>query len=231
MKATRILLLMSPLLWFVPPLIPMAQVPLGLQMLNMFYKGLLGRFPENAIMAYLCYTYADQLGRESWYWVILSLFFPYLTPFVLAFVPPKYGSTADEMSRVGKRPPQAKAAAGAFDARFPLLDAYLANVPEATRTEARARMDRVPANFEFSVFAGPNCLDALLAGAAARALTVWTSAENGGMRVFGAGLVEDRALPEVTAWLLAAAPERKAATAVHPAEGPPKYFEYYRAAN
>jgi hypothetical protein len=112
-----------------------------------------------------------------------------------------------------------------------LLAAYLANLPEATRTEARARMDAVPANFEFSAFAGPDRLDAFLAGAVARAFTLWTNAEDGGVRAFGAGLVEATALSDVTAWLLEAAPERKIATALHQAGGPTKYFEYYPGAN
>ena len=44
MKGTRILLFLSPLLWFVPPLVPV-HGNLGLEMLNGFYKGMLGRFP------------------------------------------------------------------------------------------------------------------------------------------------------------------------------------------
>jgi len=230
MKATRILLFLSPLLWFMPPLISMSQAPLGLAIFDSFYNGLLGGFPGNALMAFLCYSYANQLGRESWYWVLLSLLFPWLVPFILAFVPPKYNSLAD-IQRRGGRQMLTKAAVGEFDARFPLLGAYLPNLPEAARTEARARMDQVAANFEFSGFAGPDRLDAFLAGAAARAFTVWTNPESGGTRVFGAGLVEAKALPDINAWLLAAAPERKIATALHPAEGPTKYFEYYPAAN
>jgi hypothetical protein len=209
----------------------MSEVPLGLALLNSFYRGLLGGFPWNAIMAFLSYTYANQLGRETWYWVILGLLFPWGAPFVLAFVPPKYGSSAEMQRRGRGRPMRTKAVAGPFDARFPLLAAYLANLPEAARTEARTRMDAVQTNFEFSAFAGPDHLDAFLAGAAARAFTVWTNPEAGGMRVFGAGLVEVKALSDVTGWLVAAAPERKIATALHPDEGPTKYFEYYPSAN
>jgi hypothetical protein len=53
MKATRILLFLSPLLWFVPPLVPV-DGNLGMEMLNGFYRGMLGRFPGNALMAFLC---------------------------------------------------------------------------------------------------------------------------------------------------------------------------------
>lgn len=227
MKATRILLFLSPVLWFVPPLIRMDQAPLGLAIFDSFFHGLIAGFPGNALMAFLCYTYATQLGRESWYWVILSMRIPYLAPFILAFVPAKSGSAAEAQQRAGGRRARTKAVLGPFDARFPLLSAYLANQPEATRAAARARMDAVPANFEFSVFAGPDYLNALLAGAAARALTAWTNEESGGMRVFGAGMVDAKKASDVTAWLLAASPERKIATVVHSAEGPPKFFEYY----
>ena len=55
MKATRILLFLSPLLLFVPPLVPVSGNS-GLAMVNMFYKGILGRFPGNALMAFLCYS-------------------------------------------------------------------------------------------------------------------------------------------------------------------------------
>jgi len=45
MKATRILLFLSPLLLFVPPLVPVDQGGVGMILLDSFYKGLLGRFP------------------------------------------------------------------------------------------------------------------------------------------------------------------------------------------
>ncbi len=227
MKATRILLFLSPLLWFVPPMINMNDAPVGLQIFDSIYHGLLGRFPGNALMAFLCYTYANQLGRESWYWVVGALIAPHICPFVLAFVPPRYGSVADTQRSRGRGPMQTKAPEGPFDLRFPLLSAYLANQPEALRTEARARMDMVPVSFEFSAFAGPERLNDFLAGAAARALTVWTNPEDGGTRIFGAGLVDANIIPALTSWLLAAAPERKIATAVHPAGSPTKFFEYY----
>ena len=113
MKATRILLFLSPLLLFVPPLLPVADNS-GLAMLDMFYKGMLGRFPWNALMAFLCYTYAAQLGREAWPWVTGSLFFPFLAPLILAFMSPRYGSSADQQRRAGGRAVAAKAATGPF---------------------------------------------------------------------------------------------------------------------
>src|ERR1041385_9398690 len=99
MNATRILLFLSPLLWFVPPLIPIDESNTGLFLLNSLYRGVLGTFPGNALMAFLCYSYARQLGREGWPWVVGSLRFPFVAPFILAFVPAKYRS---EERRVGK---------------------------------------------------------------------------------------------------------------------------------
>ena len=98
MKATRILLFLSPLLWFMPPLVDVG-ANTGLGLLDYFYRGLLGGFPGNALMAFLCYTYAGQLGRESWPWVVGSLRFPFIAPLILVFMPAKYGSAGDEQRR------------------------------------------------------------------------------------------------------------------------------------
>jgi hypothetical protein len=85
----------------------------------------------------------------------------------------------------------AKAATGPFEKRFPLLAAYLATLPQATGLplRIRARLNPVPANFEFSAYVDPDKLDGLLAGAAARQFTVWTNPDDSGVRVFGAGMV------------------------------------------
>jgi hypothetical protein len=231
MKATRILLFLSPLLLFVPPLVPVDQSAVGIVVLDSLFKGLLRRFPWNALMAFLCYTYAQQLGRDAWPWVTGSLAWPFLTPFILAFTPAKYGSAADEQRRAGGRQAPAKAAAGPFEGRFPLLAGYLASASDTTGLEARARLDPVKANFEFSAFVERAGLDPLLAGAAERQLTVWCNPEDNGFRVFGAGMVASKAMDSVTLWLRQAAPRRKIAAALHPAEGPTKYFEYYPSAD
>ena len=226
MKSTRILLFMSPLLWFVPPLIHVNDI-LGLAMLNYFYKGVLGAFPANVLMAYLCYTYADQLGREGWLWAAGSLRYPFIAPLILAFVPPKDGSAADLQRRNSVGPAAAKAAGGPFETRFPLLSAYLGSMAPAISAEARAAMEPVKANFEFSAWVDQNGIAALVAGAAAKNLTLWKNPEDPGVRVFGAGMIDAPAVEGVTQWLRQVAPQRKLATSVHPNEGPPKYFEYY----
>jgi hypothetical protein len=227
MKGTRILLFLSPLLWFVPPLVPVDENNTGLFLLNYFYRGMLGAFPGNALMAFLCYTYAKQLGREGWPWVVGSLRYPFIAPFILAFVPAKYGSAADEQRRGSTRPAPPKAVAGPFETRFPLLSTYLGSKTQEIGADARSRMERVNANFEFSAFVDQEGLDALMAKAVPMKLTLWVHPEEPSFRVFGAGMVATSAVDGVTTWLRQVAPQRKLATAVHPNEGPTKYFEYY----
>jgi hypothetical protein len=226
MKATRILLFMSPILLFVPPLIPVRD-NLGLGLLNYFYKGVLGAFPGNALMAFLCYTYAGHLGREEWLWVLGSLRFPFIAPFILAFMPANYNSAAESERRLTARPSPGKGPAGPFETRFPLLSAYLSSKTPVIVAHARARMDPVQANFEFCACVDQEGLNALVAEAVPKQLTLWMQPEDPGMRVFGAGMVAPPAVDGVTLWLRQVAPQRKLATAVHPNEGPTKYFEYY----
>src|SRR5689334_3095516 len=227
MNATRILLFLSPLLWFVPPLIPIDESNTGLFLLNSLYRGVLGTFPGNALMAFLCYTYARQLGREGWPWVVGSLRFPFLAPFILAFVPAKYGSAADEQRRGKGRSAPPKAVAGPFEARFPLMAAYVGSQAPATGAQARAAMEPVKANFEFSAFVDQEGLNSVTAKAVPMKLTLWSQPEDSGFCVFGAGLVAAPELDGVTTFLREVAPKKKVATAVHPNEGPTKYFEYY----
>jgi len=230
MKATRILLFLSPLLYFMPPLVNVDDT-LGLMLLNGLVRGLIGYFPANALMALLCYSYAHQLGRDSWMWVVGSLRFPFIAPFILAFMPAKYGSAGDEQQRGQPRVAPTKAAVGPFESRFPLLSAYLASQPPAVATEPRTRFDALPANFEFSAFVDPAGLNDLLAGAATRQLTVWTNAEDSGLRVFGSGIVAPAAVDTVTDWVRQVAPKRKVGAVVHLPEGRPKFFEYYPSAD
>jgi len=227
MKATRILLFLSPLLWFAPGLIPVDSSP-GLMLLNDLYKGLLGKFPWNAFMAFLCYTYAKQIGREAWPWVVGSLVFPFLAPFILGFMSPSYGSMAFEQRRTGASGPPVRPAEGPFDRRFPLLSGYLANLPKAAQAEPKAKMDLVKANFEFAVVLAQEKLDGFVAEATARQLTVWSRAEDKVVRVFGAGLVQPGLIDSITLWLRGASPDRKVTVAIHKPDGAPtKYFEYY----
>ena len=225
-KGTRILLFLSPLLWFMPPLVPVEDNT-GLFLLNYMYKGIIGTFPGNALMAFLCYSYARQLGREGWPWVVGSLRYPFIAPFILAFMPANYGSAADNQRRSRAKPAAAKAAAGPFETRFPLLSAYVGSKEPAISADARAKMEPVLANFEFSAFVDQEGLNALTAGAVPMKMTLWTHPEEPGVRVFGAGIVQAQAQEGVTSWLRRVAPQRKVATAIHANEGATKYFEYY----
>ena len=222
MKATRIFLFLSPLLILVPRLIPV-QEHSGLAILDYVYDGALGLFPANVLMAFLCYTYAGHLGREEWLWVLGSLRYPYLAPFVLAFMPANFGSPAETEARLSGKPAATKAAAGPFETRFPLLAAYLSSKKPALVAHAKARMEPVNANFEFSACVDRTGLDTLLAAAEQKNLTLWMQPEDPGMRVFGAGMVDPPAVDGITRWLRQVAPLRKLATAVHPSEGPTRY--------
>ena len=217
---------MSPLLFFVPPLIRVQEHE-GLMLVNYLYRGLIGGFPLNAVMAYLCYSYSGHLGREGWLWVVGSLRYPYIAPFVLAFMPAKYGSAAEMEQRRSARPAAAKGAGGSFETRFPLLSAYLSSKIPAVVAHAKTRMDPIKANFEFSACVDRQGLNALIAAAEPRGLTLWMQPEEPGMRVFGAGMVAPPDIEGITRWLQQVAPLRKLATAVHPNEGPTRYFEYH----
>src|SRR5689334_13851816 len=120
MKITRIFLFASPLLLFIPPIIPVTDNP-GWIVFASFYGLILRRFPWNLVMAGLCYSYAQQLGRDAFVWAGFSFVFPFATPLVLAFQAPKFNSTADAIQRMMAKPAKARAAGGSFVERFPLL--------------------------------------------------------------------------------------------------------------
>src|SRR5581483_1632321 len=87
MRITRIFLFASPLLLFIPPLIPISDNP-GWIIFGSFYSLIVRRFPWNLVMGGLCYSYAQSLGRDAAVWAGFSFFFPFATPLVLAFRSP-----------------------------------------------------------------------------------------------------------------------------------------------
>ena len=204
MKTTRIFLFASPLLLLIPPIIPMTDNP-GWMVFASFYSLIVRRFPWNLIMAGLCYTYAQQIGRDAFIWAGFSFFFPFATPLVLAFRAPKYGSTADAVQRATAGPTKAKAAQGPFSERFPLLVRYLQGKPEALFAEQKLRFDPVAVNYEFLLAVDPAAQIQMIAEASNRHLTTWIDTAESGTQLFGAGFVESKDLEEVAKWLKASA--------------------------
>jgi hypothetical protein len=227
MKATRVVLFLSPVLLLLPALLPVSS-SLGLTMLGVFYGSLLRRFPWNLMMAGLCYVYANQLGREGFRWAIGSFVFPFLAPLILAFMPPMSDSIAENRRRAHAVPPPAKGAAGSFETRFPLLERFLAGKPEAICAEGRTRFTPVPANYEFSLRVDPSVLDGVLAEATERKFTTWANPDQRGTQVFGAGVVQPENIDTMAAWLRkASVPGEKLMVAWRQNDGRLKFFEYY----
>ena len=227
MKYTRIFLFLSPLMLLCPPLVPM-QDTVAMTMLMSFYGKLLRFFPWNLLMAGICYSYAQQLGRESFRWAGASFVFPFCTPVILGFMPPKYNSTAYAVKQALAQPAAAKGAAGKFDERFPLLQKCLEGKPESTNFEQLGRFAPVISNFEFTAKVDPSSLDRILPEAATRQFTVWPDAGSDGTRLYGAGLVQVKDVDDTTAWLKRIGMSgEKVDVAWRQSDGNMKYFEYY----
>lgn len=228
MKATRIFLFLSPLILLVPPLLPLG-TNFTWSMLGMFYGTILRRFPWNLIMAGLCYVYAQQLGRDAFRWGGASFFFPFCTPLVLGFMPPKYNSTADIIRRMNAPAARAAGSGGPFEDRFPLLHRTLSSVPEAA-AEQTSRFDGVSANYEFTLTVGQSALPVMLAEAANRKFTTWSYPGETEMQVYGAALVQPAEVEATTIWLRGAGVSGGKLTVIwRQPDGVQKYLEYYAA--
>jgi hypothetical protein len=224
MKNQRILLFLSPLLFFIPPLLPGVQDNAGIATLMFFYARILRRFPWNLLMAAICYSYAGKIGRDTFRWSLGAFVAPYLTPLILAFVPPHYSSRA-AMVNAQNAPPRPVDIKGAFEERFPLLSRRLAEQPEAVRQEQKTRFAAAPSNFEFLITVRDGAMDVMLTDALIRKLTVWASPEN---QLFGAGVVLPAAFDETIAWLRRNCSEQtKMEVSARSADGRIKFFEYY----
>ena len=228
MKYTRILLFLSPLLLLCPPLVPTHTDNLAWSMIGSFYGLVLRRFPWNFVMAGLCYNYAQQLGREAAWWALFSFALPFVSPLVLAFVPPRFQSTAYEVERALGKGREAIGAVGGFDERFPLLERCLAGKSNITRIEQGTRFNPVVSNFEFTALVERGAIERILAEAQTRKFTVWADAGEEGTRLYGAGMVEKPALEETTAWLKRTGlPGEKMDVSWRQPDGGLKFFEYY----
>jgi hypothetical protein len=200
MKVTRILLFASPILWFIPPLIPMPESP-GSILLLYFYGRILRHFPWNLIMAGISYTYAQQIGREAFVWAGATIIAPFLVPLALAFRSPKLNSTADVIRRMQAGPARAKASAGSFVDRFPLLAQYLAGKPDSVWEGHRQRFDVVMTNYEFLLALDPAARIRMIAEASNRHFTTWMDDGQTEPSFYGAGIVEMKDLEETAKWL------------------------------
>jgi hypothetical protein len=200
MKITRIFLFASPLIWLIPPLLPASDNPAWIIGVS-FYGLILRRFPWNLVMAGLCYSYAQQLGRDAFIWAGFSFFFPFATPLVLAFQSPKFNSTADVIRRMQAGPAKARASAGSFVDRFPLLAQYLAGKPESVWDGHKQRFDPVLTNYEFLLALDPSARIRMIAEASNRHFTTWVDDGHVEPSFYGAGMIEMKDLDETAKWL------------------------------
>ncbi len=201
MRGARVLLYLSPLILFLPPLLPAWNESVAWGLIGFFFGRVLRAFPWNLAMAGLSYVYARQVGREEWRWSVGSFALPFLTPLILAIMPPRPGSVAATFSKSSLVPAPAKGVTGSFEERFPLLERCLSTQPEAIRSEQTARYTALPANFEFALTVAPGALERVLAEAQLRKLAVWVSAGPNGTQLYGAGLVASDSMEETTGWL------------------------------
>jgi hypothetical protein len=229
MKITRIFLFASPLLLFIPPIIP-ASDNAGWLIFSSFYGLIVRRFPWNLVMAGLCYSYAQQLGRDAFVWAGFSFFAPFLTPLILAFQSPKINSTADALQRMMAKPAKAKGASGSFVDRFPLLARHMEGKPAPLWDLNKQRFDSVLSNYEFLLAIDPNDRIRLMAEASHRHFTTWLDEAAADSALYGAGMVEMKDLDDTAKWLksLAASGSKLSIIWLQP-DGVTKSLEYYAA--
>ena len=226
MKAARVLLLLSPIIIFLPPLLPSWNKSVAWGLLGFLFRRILRSFPWNCLMGGLCYSYAKQLGRDEWRWGMGGLIVPFLTPCILAFMPPKPYSTAADF-RVKRDAPPPKSVAGSFEDRFPLLERCLSTQPEEIRSEQKARFTAIPVNFEFLMTVAPEALEKVVAEMQLRKLTPWVELGEKSAQLFGAGLVPADRREEATAWLLQVrVPGTKVDVSARDPDGRLRHFEY-----
>lgn len=233
MKNTRILLFLSPLVLFIPPLLPPWNRSVAWGIISFAFARVLRRFPWNLVMGLLAYSYAIGLGRDGFRWGMGAFAVPYVTPLILAFMPPNPGSVvAKYRQNTAPRRAVEKSATGSFEERFPLLERSLSKAPDMTRQEQRTRFGPVTSNFEFILTANGSAVDGLAAESITRKLTVWIDGQDdtGQVQVYGAGVVRPEDIEQATAWLrLHAASGTKLDIATRDLDGRLRFFEYHLA--
>jgi hypothetical protein len=225
MKVARIFLFLSPVLLLFPPLFPMHQ-NLGFTMLGGFYGTILRHFPWNLALAFVCYSYAQYLGREAGMWAGFSFIFPFIVPLVLAFMPPRWNSPAERMKKGESG--TATGAVGAFGDRFPMLESLLAARPPEERAKLIERFAPFPANYEFRLVMNPDAMGRIVQEAEARKFALLTDHVGDVTYLYGAGLVQPEDIEQMGAWLRGASVSgEKIMANWRQKDGMLKLLEYY----
>ena len=216
--ASRIILFVSPVLL----LIPTALMATGNRVAGLVAL-LVVSFGVRAVVRW----HARQNGRDSDLWGYAALFFPLITPVVLALLPQDPNSTG-ALLRADSGGGRAKAAHGPFEERFPLLTQCLEGQAETTRAGLKAHFNGVKANFEFLLPTNASAVTRLLTEARDRGLITWTGADGNVPLVYGAGMVKPGAVEEAGNWLASAgAPGRKLTISFRDGDGILRFIEHH----
>jgi hypothetical protein len=215
--ASRIILLLSPVLLLIPgALLATGNRISGLGALVVVSFGV------RAVVR----LHARHNNRDTDLWGYAALFFPLITPVVLALLPQDPNSPG-ALLRGDIGASRAKAAQGQFEARFPLLTQTLEGHPEATRAGLAAHFQKAKTNFEFLLPTNPSALTRVVAEAQSRGLITWTGSDGSGPLVYGAGLVPPNGVDEAGNWLASAgAPGKKLTIAHRDGDGILRFIEH-----
>ena len=215
--AARIILLVSPVLL----LIPTALLAAGNRI-----SGLVALVVVSFGVRAVVRLHARHNNRDGDLWGYAALFFPLITPVVLALMPQDPNS-AGVVLRAGPEGGRGKAARGSLEERFPLLTRTLEGQPEATRAGLMAHFQKVKTNFEFLLPTQASALTRLVAEARDRRLITWTGSDGNVPLVYGAGLVPPSGVEEAGSWLATAgAPGGKLTIAHRDADGILRFTEH-----
>jgi len=215
--AARIILLLSPVLL----LIPGALLAAGNRISGLVTLVVVS-FGVRAVVR----VHARHNNRDADLWGYGALFFPMITPVVLALMPQDPNSASVAL-RGDTGASCAKAAGGPLEERFPLLTQTLEGQPEETRAGLMAHFQKVKTNFEFLLPAKADAVTKLVAEARGRGLITWTGSDGSVPLVYGAGLVPPRGVEEAESWLASAgAPGKKLTIAHRDADGILRFAEH-----
>jgi hypothetical protein len=215
--ASRIILLLSPLLF----LFPAALMAAGYRV-----SSYVACFLAISVVSLLVRWYADQNNRDGRWWGLYAVCFPIIVPIVLALLPQDPNS-AGALLRAGHGRGPANGAGGGFEERLPLLTQFLEGQPEAVRADMTARFREVKTSFEFLLTAKADAVARLLAEARERGLITWSGTDGSGPLIYGAGLAPPSGVEEAGDWLdSAGAPGGKLTIAHRDEDGLLRFIEH-----